>query len=145
MDHERPPGASRDLDLRGEGPALVLGTRAVAVEVEAGLAHRDDSLQLALRLDRLGRTLIEAGGTVWVPADGGEDRFVRLRGGDGRRIRVLPQPHGEDPANTRLAGRLDQLLLGRLAEPEMGMGVDHRPRLGQVALDEAEVAAHPAV
>jgi hypothetical protein len=55
-----------------------------------------------------------------------EHPLVLIRGADRLRIRVLAETDGEDPPDAHNARRLHQLGLGRLAEAEVGVGIDHR-------------------
>ena len=49
---------------------------------------------------------------------------------DRARIRVLPEPDGQDPPDAGRASGGDQLSRIGLAEPEMGVGVDHYSTFG---------------
>ena len=153
----RPSG---DPDLGGEGAALLIRVGAVAVEVEPGLPDRHDAGLRAELLDRQRRRLVEAVGAVRVAADRGEHPLIRLRRADGSRVRVLAKADGQDPIDPGVAGRGDQLRLGRLAEPEVRVSVDHQtsvwttppsdrshkcPLGAEIRLDEIEVAGGPAV
>ncbi len=119
------PRLARELDLRRER-ALLVGSRrgAVAVEVESGLADRHAALVRGERA-QLGEV-----GVVEAPRRVGmaPDRGVDLREGLGRGQRGAAggavdadREHAADPR--RLRGR-DELGVGRLAEVEMGVGVD---------------------
>ena len=68
----------RDLDLRMEGPALVLRLGRIPVEIQAGLADRPD-LFVAGQLADVGRRFgVVSVGVVRVPADRRVDPFEVL-------------------------------------------------------------------
>ncbi len=125
MDHERLARLARERDLRGERALLVRARRAVAVEVEAGLADRDAALVRGQRA-QLGQVgVVEARRVVRVAAD----RRVHLREGLGRGQRRAAggavDADGQHPRDARRDRRRDQLGVGRLAQVQVGVGVDH--------------------
>ena len=74
------PVSRARLDLRLERALLVGRRRAVAVEVQAGLADRDAALVRGERLELGEVGVVEAGRLVRVPADRGVDLREALGG-----------------------------------------------------------------
>ena len=80
-----------------------------------------------------------------------DDVVLEVGGGGG--VRVLAQANGEDALHPGIGGRGDQLGIGRLAEREMGVGIDHESSLregldplgSERAQDEVHVAERPGV
>ena len=63
-----------------------------------------------------------------MPADGGEDLLELARGGDRLPVRALVHADREDPPDAGIAGRGDELGVGRLAGAEVCVAVDHSPQ-----------------
>ena len=138
VDHERLARRARELDLRVEGALLVGARRAVAEEVQAGLADRGAA--------GVGGELLELGQA--------RRRRSPSRGSGGGRSRRAPaveplgglerlaaggavDPDGEDPRDPRAAGRRDELVVGRLAEARcVWLSITPRPApLGEQRLE----------
>src|SRR4051794_12273757 len=127
VDHDRQVELDRDLDLRGEGPSLLVRARVLAVEVEPGLADRPHPLVRTQLEDFRGGRLVEAARLVRVAPDRGEDRLVAPGARHRLGVRLAVHPHRQHPVHPRGDSRRDQFVLAAVAEEEMGVGVDHRP------------------
>ena len=125
VDHERLTGITRELDLGVEGALLIAARGVVAVIVEARLPDRDALLVRRERM-QLGQVgVVEAGRLVRVAPDG----RVHLRERVGGRERGATGPprraDGDDPRDAGRLGGRDELGVGRLADVEMRVAVDH--------------------
>ena len=88
----------------------------------------DDAVTAELReLGQLRRRdVVEALGAVGVAADGGEDLLVAVGRGERRAAALGVHADREDAVDARFARGGDQLVLGRGAVIEVGVGVDHQ-------------------
>ena len=82
VDDERLARRAGEVDLGVEGALLVGARRAVAVEVQAGLADGHAAVVAGELGDLVERRVVEARGEVGVAADGGEHLRERLGGGE---------------------------------------------------------------
>ncbi len=129
VDDQRLAGAACQPDLGQEGPALILRRCALSVVVKPRLADRHAARMGGQRLE-LGQVgVVEAGGRVGMPADGGVDLREVLGRSQGCPAAGAVEADGEDPLHARLGGRGDELGVRRLAQLQMRVAVDH-VRLG---------------
>ncbi len=119
VDHERLGRLARKRNLRGEGALLILAWRALAVEIEAGLADREAALVRGERAQFGQIGAVEALGRVGMAADRRIHLGKSLGGGERGTARSTVDADRED---VRDAGRRrvrDELGVGRFAQLEV--------------------------
>ena len=143
VDHQRLAGLASELDLGVKGSLLVGAGGVVPVVVKPGLPDRDALLVRGQRVQLGEIGVVEAGRPVRVPADRGVDLGKVLGRRERGAARGTVGPDRQQPGHPRLGGRGDELGVGRLAEFEMRVAVDHELCLGNSASSAVTRAPAP--
>jgi len=125
VDHERLGQLARQLDLSLEGALLVGARRAVAIEVQTGLADRDAALVHCERLQLCEVGLIEAGCGVGMTPDSGEHLWERLGDRQRRAAGRAIDPDRQQPLDAGLRGGGHDRGGLPLAHVDVRVGIDH--------------------
>ena len=125
MDDDRLPQLGRQLELRGEQGPLALARRVVAVIIEPGLPHRDDTIATEQISELVEPPGLGIRGLVRMDAQRGEDALVPFRDLERGPALLDARADRDDPVHSHAAGTLDQGLSRLLAPVEMRVRVDH--------------------